>query len=69
MKDKFKELFEICLEQDVSVAYMAAGGWGLRFRRWLDERAQNQLRQLRDMLVVCPLSNENDIARWSWEKS
>jgi hypothetical protein len=26
LKDKFKELFEICLEQDVSVAYMAAGG-------------------------------------------
>jgi hypothetical protein len=69
LKDKFKDLFEICLEQDVSVAYMAARGWRLQFRRWLDERAQNQLRQLRDLLVVCLLSNEKDIARWSWEKS
>jgi hypothetical protein len=69
LKDKFKDLFEICLEQDVSVAYMAERGWRLQFRRWLDERAQNQLRHLRDLLLVCPLSNEKDIAKWSWEKS
>jgi hypothetical protein len=37
---------------------MGAGGWRMNFRKWLDERAQNQLRQMRDMLAAFPLSNE-----------
>jgi hypothetical protein len=41
----------------------------MNFRRWLDERAQNQLRQLTDMLSTCALSNKKDIVKWTWEKS
>jgi hypothetical protein len=48
---------------------MASGGWNLNFRRWLDERAQNQLRQLRDMLTCSSLSNEKDTVKWMWEKT
>jgi hypothetical protein len=64
LKDKFKELFEVCTEQDRSVAYMAARGWRMNFRRWLNDRARNQLRQMRDMLAACRLSNEGHTVRW-----
>jgi hypothetical protein len=54
LKNKFGELFDICDEQTISVA-MASRGWRLTFGRWLDENAQNQLRQLRDAMLVCAL--------------
>jgi hypothetical protein len=60
LRDKFRELFDICTEQKRSVAEMTERGWRMNFKRWLDERAQNQLRQLRDMLSYCALSNEKD---------
>jgi hypothetical protein len=41
----------------------------MNFRRWLNESQQNQLRQLRDMLAACALSNEKDLVKWTWEKS
>jgi hypothetical protein len=69
LKEKFGDLFEICVQQNKSVAEMASGGWNLNFRRWLDERAQNQLRQLRDMLTCSSLSNEKDTVKWMWEKT
>jgi pyridoxine/pyridoxamine 5'-phosphate oxidase len=56
------------MEQGKSVAEMASRGWILNFRKWLDERAQNQLRQLRDMLVSCALSDGKDTVKWMWEK-
>lgn len=58
MKDKFRELFDICTEPKRSVTEMSERGWRMNFHRWLNERAQNQLRQLRDMLAACALSNE-----------
>jgi hypothetical protein len=65
LKDKFKELFDIYTEQKRNVAEMAERGWRMNFRRWLDERAQTQLRQLRDMLSTCALSNEKDKVKWT----
>jgi hypothetical protein len=62
LKEKFCDLYEICVVQNKSVAEMASRGWVLNFRRWLDERAQNQLRQLRDMLTCCALFDERDLA-------
>jgi hypothetical protein len=44
LREKFPELYEICEDQNKSVAELAARGWRLNFRRWLDERAQNQLK-------------------------
>jgi hypothetical protein len=58
LKERFGDLYEICVQHNKSVAEMASKRWNLNFRRWLDERAQNQLRQLRDMLTCCALSNE-----------
>jgi hypothetical protein len=35
----------------------------------LDENAQNQLRQLRDILATCALGSEKDKPIWIWEKN
>jgi hypothetical protein len=65
LKEKFQELYDICLTQHGNVAYMAGNGWRMIFRRWLDERGQTQLRRLRDMLSSCDLSEEKDGSKWS----
>ena len=68
-KDKFPDLFSICNESVGSVAFFASKGWNLTFRRWLDERQQESLRKLRDMLSACALSNNNDYPKWLGEKN
>jgi len=65
---KFAELFNICNEQNWSVAQIAQRGWRLTFRRWLGETLQNQMRELRDMLTSYALNEENDSPKWCWEK-
>jgi hypothetical protein len=69
LKNKFGELFDICNEQSVTVAYMASRRWRLTFRRWLDENAQSQLRLLKDRILVCPLETQKDRPIWVWEKN
>jgi hypothetical protein len=69
LRERFKELFEICNEKRDSVADVAGRGWRLTFRRWLDKPAQNQLRQMRDILTTCALGNEKDKPIWKWEKN
>jgi hypothetical protein len=49
------------------VADMAGKRWRFTFRRWLDESAQNQLRQLRDILTTCALGQQKDKPIWIWE--
>jgi hypothetical protein len=68
LKSKFRTLYEINNEQHTSVAERAQRGWRLTFRRWLDEYDQNQLRQLRDMLLACPLGQQKDKPSWAWGK-
>jgi hypothetical protein len=48
---------------------MASRRWRLTFRRWLDENAQNQLRQLRDAVLVCALGTQKDKPNWIWVKN
>lgn len=69
LKDKFPDLYEICREQNKSVAYLAERDWCLNFRRWLDESAQNHLRQLRDLITPCALAARKDESKWLWAKS
>jgi hypothetical protein len=40
LKEKFQELYDICLTKHGNVAYMAESGWRMNFRIWLDERGQ-----------------------------
>jgi hypothetical protein len=60
LKEKFSCLFDICNEETGSVAELAAKGWRLTFRRWLDENAQTQLRHLRDILTSCAMGADKD---------
>jgi hypothetical protein len=68
LKEKFRQLAEICNEQKKSVAEIARGGWRLTFRRWLDENNQIQMRQLRDILTTCALGLDKDKPMWRREK-
>jgi hypothetical protein len=68
LKRKSRTLYEINNEQHTSVAERAQRGWRLTFRRWLDESAQNQLRQLRDILMSCALGQQKDKPSWAWGK-
>jgi hypothetical protein len=43
--------------------------WKLKFRRWLHEDLQNQLRRLQDIVYRCCTNGNKDRARWDWEKS
>jgi hypothetical protein len=54
LKEKSRDLFEVCNEQKEYVVDIARRWWRLTFRRWLDETAQNQLRQLRYSNNMCP---------------
>jgi hypothetical protein len=60
LKEKFRDLYEVCNEQRESVVVMAQREWRLTFRRWLVKNAQNQLRQLRDTLTTCALGSKKD---------
>lgn len=66
MKEKFRELFEVCNEQKDSMTDVARRGWRLTFKRWLDEIAPNQLRQLRAILTTYALGEEKDKPIWIW---
>ena len=68
LKEKFPDLFDICNETTGSVALFANRGWNLSFRRWLDERQQESVRKLRDMLAPCALSSERDYPKWLGER-
>lgn len=69
LRKKFSELFNICNDQKVTVAQMARRGWRFTFRRWLDERLQNNMRALRDILTSFAVNEENDYSKWIWDKS
>lgn len=69
VSEKFPGLFDICNEKEITVDQMARKGWRFTFRRWLDERLQNDLRTLRDILTSFAVNEEADYPRWVWEKS
>lgn len=68
-RDKFKDLFEICNDQNLTVAEAAAKQWNLSYKRWMNEDLQNQLRKMRDVLMTVVLSPEQDKPVWQWGKN
>ena len=69
LKEQFPNLFEICNEQNITVAKIAQRNWRFTFRRWLDTEQQEHWRSLRDNLFSCALNDEDDLSIWKWEKS
>jgi len=64
LRSIFPDMFDICNEQKIKVAEVARRGWRLIFRRWLDERKQNQLRKLYDLLSPFLVCGGNDTPKW-----
>jgi hypothetical protein len=62
-------LFEICLDQVLTVAEAAALNWQFRYRRWMNPVIQSQWRCMRDKLAMVALNSEHDKAKWSLTKS
>jgi hypothetical protein len=69
LKDKFPGLFEICNDQDITVAKAASKSWRLSFRRWLSVDQQNQMRDLNNILCTVALSSDKDKPIWKWTKN
>lgn len=63
---KFPRLFEIRLDQALTVQQMHRKWWNFSFRRWLNAELQSQSGQLRDLLVSWAPSSESDVPRWVW---
>jgi hypothetical protein len=69
LKYKFPEIYEICNEQNISVAASANMGWRLSFRRWLSADLHEQWRGLVSILNWGMLNDSVDMTRWKWTKS
>jgi hypothetical protein len=61
-------LFDICLDQQLTVAEAAALGWQFRYRRWMNPEIQSQWRCMRDKLAMIALNREQDKPRWKLTK-
>jgi hypothetical protein len=57
----FGEVYDCCDQQRISVKGAANLHWNFSFRRWLNE---NQLAQIRDLPLTCPLGEGLDRAIW-----
>jgi hypothetical protein len=62
-------MFNLCNEQDITVAEAASRGWQLTYRRWLSPDLQVQIIRLRDLLDTVILVPEDDIPIWDWTKN
>ena len=60
------EFFEICNDQNMTVANAATKQWNFSYRRWFNEDFQCQLRRSRDVIMICALSPEKDKPIWYW---
>jgi hypothetical protein len=62
-------LFDICLDQMLTVAEAAALNWQFRYRHWMNPLIQAQWRCMRDNLAMVALNNEQDKPKWNFTKS
>jgi hypothetical protein len=62
LKNYFRELCEVCLQQNISVKEAAEVNWKLNFRRCLDENQRNQQNRMSD--ITYPLGEGNDKPLW-----
>jgi hypothetical protein len=69
LKDKFPEIYEICNEQNISVAAAAQLGWRLSFRRWISTDLQMKWCGLVYIFNQRTLSDAVDKPKWKWTKN
>jgi hypothetical protein len=64
----FPVLFDICNEQNITVAEAAAMGWRFSYKRWLSPDLIIQEAGLSQLMTQTHLSQDNDSPRWKWSK-
>jgi hypothetical protein len=69
LKDMFPVLFDICNEQNITVAGAADMGWRFSYRRWLTPDLIIQEAGLLQLMNQINLTQENDYPRWKWSKN
>ncbi|KAK1570145.1 hypothetical protein QYE76_027234 [Lolium multiflorum] len=69
LKDRFPEIFDICVEQDVSVADAANMNWNFTFRRWMTPDIALQIHGLHLIMSQTVLTDSQDKPHWKWTKS
>jgi hypothetical protein len=67
--DKFPQPFDICSQQQITVADAGALGWQFNFCRWMNPEIQSQWRQMRDHLATIALNEESDKPKWKYTKN
>jgi hypothetical protein len=65
----FPVLFDVCNNQNVTVAEAAAMGWRFTYRRWLTPDLIIQEAGLIRLMSQVNLSQEKDSPCWKWSKN
>jgi hypothetical protein len=68
LKDPFPDIFDICNEQNVTVADAVALGWNFSFRRYLSPDLAVQVHGLLGIVRQTALSQEKDKPFWKCTK-
>jgi hypothetical protein len=69
LKDRFPEIYDICIEQSVTVADAAAMNWSFfSFRRWMTPDIALQIHGLTHIMAQTTLNNDPDKPFWKWTK-
>ena len=63
----FPELFEICLQPDISVGHMKQNL--VRFKRWLVDDLQTRWCEIKKKADELVLTNDKDVVMWHLDKS
>jgi hypothetical protein len=69
LKDRFPEIYDICIEQEVTMAEAAAMHWNFSFRRWMTPDLACKIHGFNQIMAPTILTNEQDRAVWKWTKS
>jgi hypothetical protein len=68
LKDRFLEIYDICIEQYVTVADAANMNWNFSFRRWMTPNIAWKIHGLNQIMTQTILNDEQDKPFWKWTK-
>jgi hypothetical protein len=68
LKDRFPDIYEICIEQNVTVAEAAALNSRFSFKRWMAPDVAMQIHGLTQIMSQTNLSVEPNKPFWKWAK-
>jgi hypothetical protein len=69
LKDKFPNIYNVCIEQNITVADATCLGSRFTTRRWLIPDLAKNMNGLLQLLIQITLNDEQDKPFWKWTKS